>query len=302
MKKIFFLLTFLSLRSLAQLPETRIMVFEIQRNPKGFTISDPVWQTNKKGYNNQPSFTPDDRYMLFSSSMDSTNTEIMRVDMSKKKWRLKRLTHSKEPEYSPRITPSEDHISCVSVEKDKVTQHFYLYNLKGKKPKLISPELKSIGYYEWLSPHEYVSFELPEPFYFVKHNLNNHTTDTLCNSIGRTFYYVRSKGRMIYVDKSDTNHYLLKAMNPSPRASEKHNLSVSVLGETLPKEEDFCVMMDGTLLMGHEGVLYMKKNPLKFPNEPWQIVKDLKPYGLKEFKRLAVSRDNTKLAIVITQE
>lgn len=301
MKKLFILLFFISFRTLAQLPETRIMVFNIQRIPKGFHISEPIWESRKIGYNNQPYFTPDGRYMLFSSSRDSTNTEIMRADMNGKKWKLKRLTRSKEPEYSPRITPNENTISCVSVEKDKVTQHFYLYNLKGRKPRVLKPELKTIGYYEWLSPHEFVSFELPEPFYFVKHNLNNNSCDTLSTGIGRTFYYWRSKSRMIYVDKTDSNHYMMKAMNPSPRGRDKNNLSVTFLGETLPKEEDFCVCLDGTILMGHDGILYMKKNPLKFQDEEWQIVADLKSYGLKEFKRMAISPDNTKLAIVVTK-
>lgn len=65
-------------------------------------------------------------------------------------------------------------LSCVKVEKDKTTQHFYTYNFAGKKPINILPDLVSIGYYDWISQNEFLSFELPEPFYLVRHNIQSN--------------------------------------------------------------------------------------------------------------------------------
>lgn len=279
----------------AQLPQTRIYLFDLQRSQKGMKVSNGHLISKNKGYNNQPSFSPDSRYLYFSSSIDSTNTELFKMDLEKKKPRLVRLTKTKEPEYSPKITPDMDRISCVSVERDTVTQHLYTLNLKGKKPQVVLPQLKTIGYYEWITSYEFVSFELPEPFYLVKHNLNFSKVDTMATQIGRTFFYYRSKGRIVYVDKSDSLHWKIKTLNPNPKKNPEPN---NTLCETLPGEEDFCILMDGSLLQGHQGVLYYLKNPFRFQDSKWEPLIDMNQFGFKKFQRLAVSYDNTKLAVV----
>jgi len=162
---------------MAQLPETSIYIFEIQRTKRTYTLMTPKKISKKKGYNNQPYFSPDDLSLYYVSAMDTTNTEVMKYDLKKKKSR--RLTKTKECEYSPKFSPDMSTITCVRVEQDKETQHLASYTLKEKKPLVILPELKSIGYYEWISQSEFISFELPEPFYLVKHNVMKKGTDTL---------------------------------------------------------------------------------------------------------------------------
>lgn len=279
----------------AQLPQTRVYLFDMQRTAKGLKLSNGHMVSKNAGYNNQPSFSPDSRYLYFSSSVDSGNTELYKMDLEKKKPRLIRLTKTKEPEYSPKITPDMDRISWVSVERDTVTQHLYTMNLKGKKPTVVMPQLKTIGYYDWITSYEFISFELPEPFFFVKHDLNFNKSDTLATNIGRTFFYYRSKGRIVYVDKSDSLHWKIKTLNPNPKKNPEAN---NVLAECLPGEEDFCILMDGSLLQGHQGVLYQLKNPFRFPGSKWEAIVDMNQFGFKKFQRLAVSYDNTKLAVV----
>jgi hypothetical protein len=41
-------------QSFAQLPETVIYLFELQRTPKGFKIQPPKLISKTSGYNNQP--------------------------------------------------------------------------------------------------------------------------------------------------------------------------------------------------------------------------------------------------------
>jgi len=300
MKKILVLLLCISwFHGYTQLPETVVYLFDVNRNAKGYHFLPPKIISKTTGYNNQPYFSPDGHYLFYVSSVDSSNTEIYRYHLTKKKSR--RLTKTKEPEYSPRYTPDMNGLSCVSVEKDKTTQHLYRYNLKGKKPVIILPELKTIGYYEWLSGIEFLSFELPEPFYFVRHNLATGKTDTLAQNIGRTFYHVRTKNKIVYVDKSDTLHYKLRTVAAENLKTLKNKTVVEnpVLKETLPGEEDYCIMQDGSLLMGHEGVLYYLKNPFRHPESAWTPLVDMKKFGIKQFYRIAISPDNTKLALVV---
>ena len=123
-----FLFSFSSLYASAQLPETVVYLIDMNRSVKGYSFSSPKIISKKIGYNNQPYFTPDEKYIYYVSSIDSANTEIYQYDLKNKK--NKRLTKTREPEYSPRYSPDMNGISCVSVERDKTTQHLYIYNLK----------------------------------------------------------------------------------------------------------------------------------------------------------------------------
>ena len=293
-------LLFITFQAVAQLPETTVYLLNLQRTTKGYYFSAPKIISKKTGYNNQPYFTPDGKYLFYVSSMDTTNTEIFRIDLRNKKLRSRRITRTKEPEYSPKYTPDMSLISCVKVEKDKTTQHFYTYNLKGRKPFNILPEMKSIGYYEWISPNEFLSFELPEPFYLVKHVISTNSKDTLATNVGRTFYFLRNRSKIIYVDKSDSLHWKIRyvAVDNLKKIKSKKPVENPIITETIEGEEDYCFLMDGSVLMGHNGIIYIKKNIFKNPAAQWQEIFDCRKYGLDKFYRIVTNFDNTKIALV----
>ncbi len=303
MKKTFFyILIFLSTKTFAQLPLTSIYFFDIKKSNKGISLSNPQLISKKKGYNNQPYFTPDGNYFYFVSALDTNNVEIFSIDITKKKYKVKRITHTKyEAEYSPKYTPDMERISCVRVEKDKKTQLLYSYSKKGKKPIQILPALKTIGYYEWINQNEFISFELPEPFYLVKHNLSANKADTIAQNIGRTFYNLRSKGKVVFLDKSDSSNWVLRTVAPDNMKTfnKKNNVENPILAKVLPNEEDYCFTQEGHILMGHEGKLYILKNPFKTKHLQWEEIANLQPFGIEKFYRLAISVDNTKLAVVV---
>ena len=282
----------------AQLPETVIYLLDVQRNPKGYKVLNPRIISSKSGYNNQPWFSIDGQSLYYVHGMDTVNTEIFRYDLRKKKSR--RVTRTGEAEYSPKLTRDFERISCVRVEKDRETQRLYTYSLKGKKPVAIWPELRRIGYYDWITQQDILSFELPEPFVLVRRNIVRRTADTLATHVGRTFYNLRSKGKMVYVDKTDSTKWVIRTI-------AKENLMKSytgpkvenpVLWETLPGEDDYCFMQDGSVMMGHEGKLFVLKNPFKHTDSRWTEFADLNPYGVPRFYRIALSPDNTLLAVV----
>ncbi len=299
--RLFVLLLLLSLRAAAQLPETVIYLFDVKKNAKGLVIDHPRIISKKSGYNNQPYFTMDGDYLFYVSAMDTVNIELYKININHKKMKSQRITHTKEAEYSPKYTPDMERVSCVRVEKDRKTQRLYTYTLKGKKPQCVTPDIPSIGYYEWLNQNEIITFELPEPFYLVKHHLSTHKADTLATNIGRTFYNLRSKGKVVYVDKSDSTRWVIRtvASENLKTFNRKKMVPNPALSETLDQEEDYCFTQDGHLLMGHQGKLYIKKNPLKNPQAVWEELADLKPFGIEKFYRMAMSIDNTKLAIVV---
>lgn len=296
---LFFTLFLQDYKGWSQLPETNIYLFEIQRNPRGMTLSAPRIIGSKKGYNNQPWFLPDGSGMFYVRSMDTVNTEIFYYDFKKKK--SKRITKTKEAEYSPKLTPDMERISCVRVEKDRTTQHFFSYNKKGKQAFLMQPGLTSIGYYDWVNMNEWISFELPEPFYLVRHKVSPAVTDNLVNRVGRSFYYLKSKNVLVFVDKSDSLNWRIRMLDknhlksPTPSEPERY----PVLSDVLPGEEDYCFMQDGSILMFHDGAIYKKRNPFKLKDSKWELLWDMKPWGIKKGYRISLSPDNTRLALVV---
>ena len=70
-----FLLCFVNKASLAQLPQTVVYLFDVHRSGKQLSLENPRIISNKKGYNNQPYFSPDGKYLFYVSSMDTSNPE-----------------------------------------------------------------------------------------------------------------------------------------------------------------------------------------------------------------------------------
>ena len=56
--------------------------------------------------------------------------------------------------------------------------------------------------------------QLPEPFYLTRHHLVNGKSDTLAQNIGRTFYFLRTKNKIVYLDKSDSLHWVIRMVAP----------------------------------------------------------------------------------------
>jgi hypothetical protein len=250
---------------------------------------------SKTGYNNQPYFTPYDQALLFVSTSGALQTDIYRYDLLKKK--TKRITKTKEAEYSPRLNPQSDAISCVRVEKDSTTQHFYQYNLKSKKGTLLNNDLKTLGYYQWLNTNEIICFLVPEPFYLCKYNIQSNRCDTITTAPGRTIQ--QYKGRTYFVDKSDSSQYILRVLAKENLRSKNKVLVENPTVALLPSGvEDYVFLNEGILLVC-DGSRLMGFNLKKHKDlKDWYEIADLSSFGIKNGMRIAASPDNTNIAIV----
>jgi hypothetical protein len=284
----------------AQMPETRIYTIDITRLPKGkLGFSNPRLISKEKGYNNQPYFTDDDRYILYVSNNGKGNTDIYRYDTKRKK--NKRITNTAEAEYSPRQSLAEDEITCVRVEADTVTQHFYAYKPNGKGGHLLLPDVTSLGYYTWWNGAEIIGLTLPEPFTLTKYNTITLKADTIATAIGRSF--VNQGSKLYYVDKSDSTESIIKIIARENMRSKKvrkptENIFVT---PTLPGQEDFCVTYDGQIWMGKDGKLF-SYNSKKFKGlkeNKWEEIADFTQLGISSFYRLAVNHDMSQIAVVM---
>ena len=303
-KKITLLLLFIPLINFAQLPVSKIVVFDLKKTSRSYAISNPTTIKTSGGYTNQPYFNIDGEKLYFVGNTKKNNkTDIYVYDFSKKRHQIKQITKTKnESEYSPQISPEENLISCVRVEKDTTIQHFFHYNLKGKNPKNILPSLKTIGYYSWLGRNEFITFNVPEPFYLMHYMLQPFSADTLAENIGRCVLYTKNKNRITYVDKSDSLHWKIKILNQK-RYSRRKNMEQlaqdETITETLAGSEDYCFLPNGAILMGKNGIIYQKKQALTHPNNEWEVWADLSAYKINDFYRIVISPNYQRLAVVV---
>jgi hypothetical protein len=70
---------------------------------------------------------------------------------------------------------------------------------------------------------------------------------------------------------------------------------ISTIINTLPESEDYVWTPDGVLLMGKSNRLYRFEPGV---DTDWEQIADFTSLGIKDFYRLAISRDGGMLAIV----
>src|SRR3954470_8467432 len=82
-------------------PATDIYLAPLQLLRGRATVGRPVNITNRPGYDNQPSFTPDGAAILYTSTRDDGQSDIYRYDRTAKT--ISRVTTTPESEYSATV-------------------------------------------------------------------------------------------------------------------------------------------------------------------------------------------------------
>ena len=249
-------------------------------------------------YDNQPSFTPDSRAVLFTSKRDGKQTDIYRYDIASRK--LTQITHTPESEYSPLVTPDGTSISVVRVEADG-TQRLWRFDLDGTHPRLVLENIKPVGYHAWIDATHLALFVLGAQGQPATLQLADTTTgqaEIVATNIGRCLA-IRpgtTPARATYVDKS-VKPWMLSEINPSTRAPE----AVAMLSsggdraaaedyawDPSPSRAQFLIASGTTIAAG--GLLASGGRT--------QQVADLSGRGVTNITRLAVSPDAKWIAFV----
>lgn len=259
-------------------PSTEVFLFDISDD---LTLSNPVNVSANKGYDNQPSFTENGE--LLYTSFRKGNTDLMKYDITSGK-RIY-LTETPAGEYSPTQMPSGESLSTITLEQNG-RQLLWKYPLaKAGKGEELVPFLK-IGYHTWLNEDELFAFVLgPHPtLQWIK--LSTLRSEIIAEDIGRSLHIVPNTSLLSYVKKMD-DQWVIRQYNPKTDAAVD-------LTTTQPEVEDMCWYDENTLLMGKGSTLYSWT-----AGEGWKQVADLSDWELTGITRMAVSRDQKKLAIVV---
>ncbi len=250
--------------------------------------------SNSPDYDNQPSFTPDGKSILFSSKRDNTQYDIYRYDIDTKK--LTQVTHTPENENSPIVTPDGKTFSVVRTEMDK-TQRLWRFNLDGSNPQLVLADVKPVGYHAWIDATHVGLFVLGanrQPATLQIADTATGKADVIDSNIGRTLNIRPGSHSLMFVSKKDPIWTI------SEVASDRSVHTVLPLGETgTPSVEDF-VWSDGQrAIFGRNNQLWgVWASPTAGQSSNMKQLVDLAPAGIAKITRLAMSPDHKYIAIV----
>jgi dipeptidyl aminopeptidase/acylaminoacyl peptidase len=274
-------------------PATEVYLAGLSRDPVPHVAATVVNVSENAGYDNQPSFTPDGRAVLFTSNRDGKQTDIYRYDLAT--GALTQLTHTTESEYSPIVTPDGRTFSVIRVEADG-TQRLWRFDLDGSNPRLVLENVKPVGYHVWIDASHLGLFVLGagrEPATLQLADTTTGMADVIDSSIGRSLLMRPGTTSMSYVSKPQGAAWSVKLLDPKTRVT-------TTLTETMPNSED-CAWdpSSGMLLMASGAKIYGWAPG----RSGWTELGDLTSAGIGRITRLAVNPDpnadpSRRLAIV----
>lgn len=266
----------------SQLPETDLWLFKIKTENKQLQLGEGKNITARKGYDNQPFFTPDDKHILYVSIRDDKQADVYSYEIAKEQ--ILQLTKTKVSEYSPIYTPDNKAISCVVVEADS-TQRLWLYDLSGAAIKCFNEGIDSIGYYNWLSKDTLLYYKLTEPHSLRAYYKFNGQDVWIANSPSRAFK--KTKGNVFIYAIKDTVSIQYRMYNTIIKRSD-------IYANHISKNEDFVWNINLGLLKS-EGTQILRYDEKA---SSWLTLFDLKSVGIKKITRFAFDSKNKQLVIV----
>ena len=276
-------------------PDTEIFVVEMKAAGGLVELGRPANVTNRAGYDNQPSFTPDGQALLYTSQREGDQTDIYRHDL--RTGAVSRLTSTPESEYSPTVTPDGKFFSVVRVEADRAQRLWKFALAGGGPPSLVMTDVKPVGYHLWLDARTLALFVLgaeTRPHTLQLAALGKRPGEvvelsTLATSIGRSIQRVPGRDdRFAFVHKLSPDDWLIKIVDLRTHRT-------TPLAKTLPGSEDYAWLPDGSLLMARDSKLF-RLDPAR-PDD-WREIADFSSAGLGRITRLAVSPRADRLALV----
>jgi dipeptidyl aminopeptidase/acylaminoacyl peptidase len=247
------------------------------------SVGAPVNLTNRPGYDNQPSFTPDSKSILFTSTHEDGQSDIYRIDVATKS--ITRVTTTAESEYSATVMPGGKRFSVIRVEHDS-TQRLWSFALDGSAPKVVLERVKPVGYHAWIDAANLALFVLGSPNALVHADVRTGNADTLARRIGRSLAPLPGGGGFSFVRQQDSSAVLVAATWPGFGQRDL---------VALPRgTQDIVWVSPNVVLAGSGSRLVSWTNG----TAEWATVADLDDSKMRNISRLAVSPDGRWVAIV----
>ncbi len=265
----------------AQLPNTDVWLFKLEKTKTELKLSDPKNISNRAGYDNQPSFSNDSKKIYYVSIREDKQSDFYYYDLANKK--TIQLTKTKESEYSPALTADGKYLNSVVVENDSAQRIHFINSLTGSSDKKY--EVDSVGYYTFLNLDTVLYYKLTSP-----HSLR---------------YYVKSTGEdkwlgndPIRAFKKVNRHAFIYGVKDSVKVTfYKYDFvfhKAEKYAEYLSTNED-AIWHEQHGLVKSEGNKLLRYNEIK---KDWITLFDLSGFGIKKITRFTFDPKNKYLVVV----
>ncbi|MBA3681798.1 MAG: PD40 domain-containing protein [Bacteroidetes bacterium] len=283
MNRKFSILLFVLVLSIAkaQLPDTDVWLFKLEKTKKELKLTDPKNISKRPGYDNQPSFSNDSKKIYYVSIREDKQADIYVYDIGNEK--TIQLTKTKESEYSPVLTPDAKCLNSVVVESDSAQRIHFINSLTGISDKKF--EVDSVGYYTFLNNDTVLYYKLTSPHslrYYVK---STNEDKWLGNNPTRTFKTL-NRHAFIYGVKDSVKVTFYKYDFVFQKA-EKYAEYLSTSEDAVWHEQHGLLKSEGNKILRYEET-----------KKEWITFFDLSSFGIKKITRFNFDPKNKFLVIV----
>lgn len=268
-------------------PGTDIFLVSLRQSGTEFRLGEPRNITDRAGYDNQPSFLPDGRSLLYTSNRDG-QTDIYRYYIRTRATRQVTNT-APESEYSPTVTPAHDAFTVIRVEADS-TQRLWQFDLDGRNPRVVLTDVKPVGYHAWGNDHTVALFVLGDsatPATLRLADTRTGQSHIIAYRIGRSLHKIPGRDAVSFAHR--VPDYWVKELDLASQ-------SVRPIVQLLEGNEFYAWLTDGSVIMGAGSRLFRWRDG----GGGWVELADLESGGVRGISRIAVSPAGDWLAIVGT--
>jgi hypothetical protein len=269
-------------RMAAQLPETDLWLFSLKNEKGNIKIETGENVTKRPGYDNQPSFSVDEKKIYYVRIGEDKQADIFTYDPGSKK--NEKFISTVESEYSPTYIEANKSINCVVVEKDS-TQRIWTYDERTGKQGAILFNEDSVGYFTFLNADTVLYYKLTSPHSLLAYSIKNNSSVYLASSIVRGFKAI-NRHEFIYGIK-DSNKVTFYRYDFVIRKAKKYC-------EYPSTSEDIIWHQEWGLLKSEAATI------LRFDEKEnkWNTLFDLGSFGIKKITRFIFDGKNKKLVVV----
>lgn len=247
--------------------------------------------TQRIGYDNQPSFTPNGLAILYTAIEGNGPSDIWRLDLATRD-RTNVTRTAIESEYSATPMPDGVHFSTVRVEADSA-QRLWRFALRGDEaPVLLIEKIQPVGYHVWASDVTLGLYVLgaplgaaggaPATLHLV--DVRTGTGEVAARDIGRALQKIPGRNAISYLQQGKDGAWITALDVLTGRSAPIAKA---------PAGSDYHVWTrGGVLLTGSDSRL------LAWVAGRWDVVADLAVDGVRAISRLALSPSGDRLAFV----
>lgn len=289
LKFIFLLLLLLGLNSsnFSQQPNPEIFLFSVEKSNDKFTFSGGKNITNNAGYDNQPSFTLDNRSILFTSNRNNKDTNIYEYFLADGK--LEQITTSEDNEYTAKDFDGKT-LNFIREGSDQ-TMTIFKYDRATKQESKALKIKEPVAYYAFNTKGDalvWVRYAFFIHWINTEKSVNRFVTDYGQPS---TPQLIPNTDNFSFIKRLPNDELWIYEFNPS-------NQAIRPIVQPKDAKLTYCWLPDGTLLTG-SGTKLFKFN--EKTDKRWTEIADLASFGIKDIGRVAVSSDGKSLALVSNQ-